>query len=266
MEKPSYSVVIATHNRPGLLRRALASIKQQSYAFQQVLVVSDVPDAASYAVANALLGVGDTFLQRSGAPGPAQSRNMAIPLVTADRLVFLDDDDVFKPHFLADVNQQFGAIQDDAIGYTNFEVVSADQSAAATAIDLAPFPQQQVWVKNFIPNNCVIYPRALLDHIRYDPQMAYEDWDFLLAAATRSPLVHLPIFGPVVHKKSEVNQVHRGEQNEDGAKLFQCYINIYTKYPPRTDQVARARRDLFASIGMEIDTLVANTVSAGQAA
>jgi glycosyltransferase involved in cell wall biosynthesis len=105
MQKVDYSVIIATHNRPTLVQRAVQSVREQTHASCQVLVVSDMDDPATYTVTTGLLGPNDFFVQRNGTSGPAESRNVALQIATGNRIIFLDDDDAFRPDFLERVTQ-----------------------------------------------------------------------------------------------------------------------------------------------------------------
>jgi glycosyltransferase involved in cell wall biosynthesis len=259
MQEIDYSVIIATHNRPTLVQRAVQSVRKQTHASCQLLVVSDMDDPLTYAATTELLGPHDFFVQRKGKPGPAESRNIALQIAAGNHITFLDDDDAFRPDFLEQVTRQITGKSTDAIYYTNFEVIDAQAQSEPTAVDLGPFAVSQVWTKNFIPNNCAIYPGKVLRKIRYDQDIAYEDWDFLLAAHRTNPLVHLPVFGPIIYKNTNTGQAHRGDENTSA--LLNCYLKVYAKHPPLTAEVADQRRALFASIDLDIDTLVNNSVA-----
>ena len=259
MQEIDYSVIIATHNRPTLVQRAVQSVREQTHASCQVLVVSDMDDPPTYAATRELLGPNDFFVQRKGKPGPAESRNVALQMATGNHIIFLDDDDAFRPDFLEQVTRHIAGKPTDAIYYTNFEVIDAQAEPPLTSVDLGPFAVAQVWTKNFIPNNCAIYPGKVLKQIRYDADIAYEDWDFLLAAHSLAPLEHLPVFGPIIHKNTNTGQAHRGDENTSA--LLNCYLKVYAKHPPLTAEIATQRHALFASIGMDIGTLVNNSVA-----
>ena len=252
---PTFSVIIATHRRAGLLARALASVRAQRHPFAQVVVVSDCIDHETWQVATAHAGDDDLFIQRQGTPGPALSRNRGMQVARADYLVFLDDDDTFRPDFLADVVAARAGLPINEILYTNFEVIEegerADGAAARSqTIDISTIDVASIQVKNFIPNNCQIFPRACLSEVVFDSGMAYEDWDFLLSAcAQRSPR-HVPVFGPCIHKHAPSGGAQRGEQNQ--GELLDCYLKVYQKHPPLNPHVAALRAQLFASMGLTL--------------
>lgn len=258
----NFSVIIATHNRPLLLERALLSLQQQTYPCHQVIVVSDVIDPLTYTTANKNSRGTDIFVQRKGIPGPAESRNLALKLVSGNYVLFLDDDDSFRPDFLDKIAQSLPAHASDTIFYTDFEVLYEKRQAeriveeSSQVINIANHDHSSVFTKNFIPINCLIYPVSALHGVQFDNNIAYEDWDFILCACAHARLQHLPITGPVIHKDTVGTKEHRGEKNKPG--LLQDYIKVYTKHPPPNAAIAAQRERLFTSIGIDIDAFVNN--------
>jgi predicted O-linked N-acetylglucosamine transferase (SPINDLY family) len=260
-----FSIIIATHDRPTLLNRAIRSIKEQSYHCHQIIVVSDLNCPETYQVASKTLQAGDLFVQRLGDPGPSASRNLGMNLVTGDYFIFLDDDDTFRSDFLENlVNQLQDCLSKDQVYYTNCEVVHEKFNGEeiciteTQVIDIEGYDSSMVYVKNFIPNNCLVFPRRLAIEITFDAQIAYEDWDFILSACASAELKHLPIFGPRIHKNADEDSLQRGKTNEAG--LLECYIKIYSKHPPLNSSVAMQRQEIFSSIDLDIDMLVHNSL------
>jgi glycosyltransferase involved in cell wall biosynthesis len=263
------SVVIATHGRPVQLQRALISVQQQTYKCHQIVVVSDAMDAETYLNCSLLLRSEDIFSQRSGAPGPAESRNLALKFVTGDYIIFLDDDDTFDLNFFENFAKfEIAHSPSSEIYYTNFQVVNEKIGLKSIdfidmkSIDLSGYDPLNVFTKNFIPNNCLIYPRQLIADKTFDLHLPYEDWDFLLSACTTAPLRHLSIYGPRVHKNVSEGWEQRGKKNDD--RLLDCYVDVYSKHPPPTPFAAAARRELFNSINIDIETMVSNVPDAAR--
>jgi glycosyltransferase involved in cell wall biosynthesis len=97
---PLFSVVIPTHNRPQLLRRAVASVLAQNFADFEVLVVDDGSIAPA---SEALSGLADSRLRlfrNDIAQGVSAARNHGVAEARGRVVSFLDDDDVWLPELL----------------------------------------------------------------------------------------------------------------------------------------------------------------------
>jgi glycosyltransferase involved in cell wall biosynthesis len=99
---PLVSVVIPTHNRAELLRRALDSVyAQEGLGRQFELEVIVVDDASTDHTAEVVRRYESVRYVRVGTNrGAAAARNAGIATSTGTHLAFLDDDDVWLPHRL----------------------------------------------------------------------------------------------------------------------------------------------------------------------
>lgn len=101
-DPPRVSILVATHNRPELLREALASIEAQTFSDWEVVLVDDgsTPPAHIDDLPKALQQ--RIQLIRHETPRrSAAARNTAVRAAKGDVLAFLDDDDLLAPEFLA---------------------------------------------------------------------------------------------------------------------------------------------------------------------
>ena len=89
------SVVIPTHNRPTLLRRAIRSVLSQSYHDIELLVVDDSPDGTALAVCEQFHDGRIRYLKNDHMKGACGSRNTGIYHAKGVFYAGLDDDDFF---------------------------------------------------------------------------------------------------------------------------------------------------------------------------
>jgi glycosyltransferase involved in cell wall biosynthesis len=255
---PVFSIVIATHGRPQLLERALKSLRANRFNSYEIIVVSDESNADSFKVAATYLGQNDSFIKRSGKPGPALSRNAGMDVARGEALLFLDDDDIFEPDYLEHAHRAFRA-HPEWVTYTNYSVIEENRTDGSIGqrheINLKGSDPDQILIRNFIPNHCVIYPRHVVGAHRQDPALrSMEDWDFLLAIHSDARFVHADISGPVVFK-DYVNQGTRRGTSADatGTQVIPDFLYIYRKWPAPTPELRAARKALFASVGIDFD-------------
>ena len=196
MIEPAVSVVIATRDRPELLRRAVASVMTQDLARPiECIVVLDGgpsvdPPAAPLDAAGARSIV--TMTNRR-TPGLAGARNTGADAATGEYLAFCDDDDAWVPRKLS--------AQVDALERRSAEVavtgVRIEYQGAVT--DRVP-PATVTHADLLRSRAASVHPSTIL--VRRDafhdrigpideaiPGSYGEDYDWLLRAAAAGPIV-----------------------------------------------------------------------------
>ena len=246
-----HSVIITTHNRPKMLARAIQSIKNQTFGGIQLIVVSDIACAATYAIVTSMLETHDVFVQRKGLPGPAASRNVGLKLADAEYIAFLDDDDAFTQDFFHTIDKYLVA---DSVAYTDYHVVNE----RAEGEDFIPINAQKrslrnknfddLYTKNFIPLHCVVYPSAVVTKRQFDSTLTLnEDWAFLLDVAQDTPFSYVPIEGPIIYTRESAD--NRGRSNEH--LLVETYRRVYKAFPGQTPATKIARQSFLRANAIE---------------
>lgn len=102
MTSPAISVIILTHNRPALVRRAVASVLAQRGADAELLLIDNGSDAEGAAVCEALAAENPALrlLRRDGGSIGA-GRNAGLDAARGGYIAFIDDDDYAYPDMLA---------------------------------------------------------------------------------------------------------------------------------------------------------------------
>lgn len=194
---PTVGVVIPTRDRPELVRRAVGAALAQDYPGRiEVVVVFDGTEP-------------DHSLQRAGerravrvtrntrTAGLCGSRNTGVLSLGTDLVAFCDDDDWWLPGKLS---VQLAALEADpeaeAVS-TAMRVEYGDRSAVRLAgTDRVAYPDLLRSRMAMLHSSSLMFRRdALLDGIglvdETIPGGMCEDWDILLRAARRHPVVHV---------------------------------------------------------------------------
>jgi glycosyltransferase involved in cell wall biosynthesis len=102
------SVVICTRNRPRDLDRVLSSLAWQRTTYAEILVIDDSDPDRRHETADvcAQSDVPVTVLTKA-TPGLTASRNLALSRVTGALAMFLDDDVVLRPDYVAKIVAAF---------------------------------------------------------------------------------------------------------------------------------------------------------------
>jgi hypothetical protein len=181
------SVVIASRNRPRLLRLALASVTAQknmpSGTVEAVVVNDGGTDLAAELASAAAAGLQVQPVVLPVRRGLPAARNAGIDVARGEFLAFLDDDDVFLPGHLHAALQVLGSGDADA-AYTTCLISPVRINPARPAPEVPvsigyPFDPGLLSVANYIPVHSAVLRRPA--SARFDQELAaLEDWDFWL--------------------------------------------------------------------------------------
>ncbi|HZE32636.1 MAG TPA: glycosyltransferase family A protein [Actinoallomurus sp.] len=196
-EFPSVSVIIATHDRPRLLAKAIEAVRAQDYAGQvQCVVVFDrnEPDAA-LATADPRRPV--VVVANDRTPGLAGARNAGAAAASGELLAFCDDDDEWLP---AKLRLQAGRLAETG---ADVAVSGIHVSYGDKIITRVPRPEDVTHaellrrrVMEAHPSTVVVRRAAFLGKIgQVDeeiPGSYAEDYDWMLRAAAAGPIAVVP--------------------------------------------------------------------------
>ena len=209
---PSISVVVATRDRPVLLREALSAILGQDYAGDlECLVVHDRCEV-DHTLEHDSPGRRVRVLSNVRSPGLPGARNSGAAVAAGEFLAFCDDDDVWMPGKLrtqVDAVQRAGA--DVAVTgiRVDYDGTFVDRVLGVRELTLGDFARRRVMEAH--PSTFLVR-RSAFDLIGpVDEQIpgGYgEDFDWIVRAAARQPIVAVPeaLVRVRWHKKSYFSQ------------------------------------------------------------
>lgn len=193
---PSVGVVLVTHDRPALMRRALASICSQEYpGHLEVRIVFDraEPDGSLETDAD---DRPVQVLTNHRTPGLCGARNTGVLDLDTDLVAFCDDDDTWEPGKL---RRQVTALEAEpaAVFATTAMVVDVDGRSVVrlagrdrvTSTDLLRSRLAMLHSTSFLARRSLVTTSGLVDESM--PGSMCEDWDMLLRAASHGPIVNV---------------------------------------------------------------------------
>jgi len=211
---PPVSVVVATRDRPELLRTTLGSIRAQDYPgdLRVVLVYDRAEPETDLADPDPHRGI--TVIENTRTPGLAGARNTGILAADGELVAFCDDDDLWRPGkltaqvraLLATPGAAFAACG-IAIRYDGETLERPLERRRIRLADLLRSRLTELHSSTFL-----IRRAALLDGIgmvsEEIPGSYGEDYELLLRAARHAPLVNVPEVGVDVfwHRQSYFSQ------------------------------------------------------------
>lgn len=103
MKEPQVQIVIPVYNAEKYLRRCLDSVKSQTYAKWQVIIVDDASFDGSAEIIREYCSTDSRFIcmKQNQNGGVAKARNAALPYLTSEYIAFLDADDYWECDMLA---------------------------------------------------------------------------------------------------------------------------------------------------------------------
>lgn len=114
------TVVIPTKNRREDLLRAIASILSQTSPPLELIVVDQSGNEDSRTAAEAMLAgrpdISVTYLRRPDLGGLTAAKNVAVDVAKSEALLFIDDDVILDPNFLAEIARAYEIGGLDGVG------------------------------------------------------------------------------------------------------------------------------------------------------
>lgn len=193
---PSVGVIVATHNRPQLMRRALASILDQEYDGRiEVVLVFDRSDPDESLVSDDPVRP-VRVMTNTRTPGLAGARNSGILALRTDLVAFCDDDDIWLAGKLAAQVERLRSAGAEFVT-TAMRVDYGDQSTVrqahqdtVTVHELARSRMAMLHSSSFLfVRSAMVDGFGLVDETI--PESMGEDWDLLLRAARQHPVAHV---------------------------------------------------------------------------
>jgi glycosyltransferase involved in cell wall biosynthesis/GT2 family glycosyltransferase len=162
VKTPAVSVVIATKDRPDLLRRCLRAVLDQQVDVEfEIIVVND----AGCAVNTVVEGDARVSLVQGAGGGPAAARNLGIARAAGEIVVFTDDDTIPQPGWLQAAVSTLDRFPD---------VVGIEGRVTSPSFDvLYEHGVRSEGLGNFLTCN-IAYRRAALERVGgFDPGFPY---------------------------------------------------------------------------------------------
>ncbi|MDQ3809566.1 MAG: glycosyltransferase, partial [Chloroflexota bacterium] len=98
--EPVVSVIIPTYNRAAYLREAVASVRAQTYATWELIVVDDGSTDDTWAYLSSLREHRLRVIAQAHCGNPASLRNVGLRAARGEYIAFLDSDDLWAPEKL----------------------------------------------------------------------------------------------------------------------------------------------------------------------
>jgi glycosyltransferase involved in cell wall biosynthesis len=202
--EPLVSTIVPAYNAAAFIDASVGSAANQSYQRLEILVADDgSTDATAERVrqwakrANVRWIVGPCRAGRPSVP-----RNRALRAASGEFVAFLDADDLWMPHKIADQVQAFAEYPDLVMVYSALRAFGRGTRFSSAQYGLKPWPTRAALSRdaleaaNTVPCSSVMVRREIIDRLGgfdEDPEMqAVEDYDLWLRVSSLGPIGFIP--------------------------------------------------------------------------
>lgn len=252
---PVISIIVTTHNRPNLLKRALEALRRLYGRPEfEIIVIDDLglPETLRV-VADQCPSNLVYFLRRDG-PGVAKSRNRGVAMARGRWITFCDDDDALVSEWLdwALVN---GDRFSSYVLVASFEKIQESRAQdppvklASKVISLAPENITRLQITNNLPIGCYLLPTNIARANAFDEQLqSHEDWDFLLKVQQSARFAIAPVISCKIYEALDDTERRSLENRKH---FISDYIEIYKRFPTGVPEIVSARESFLRRLGHE---------------
>jgi glycosyltransferase involved in cell wall biosynthesis len=228
-------VVIATYNHANFLGEALQSVRAQTRAADDVVVVDDGSDDNPGAVVARFPGV---RCIRQDNRGLAAARNAGLTALRTRYVIFLDADDRLEPRAIAAGLACFARAPDSGFVYGGHLFIDGDGRKIGERFERpGKSPYLHLLRRNFIGMHAaVMYRRDLLEASGgFDARLRRcEDYDAYLRMARQHPVAAYPDLVAAY-------RLHGGNMSSDHRGMLRAVLDVHSRYAPRPGDDAEAR-------------------------
>ena len=244
-------MLIAARDAGGTLADTLASLRAQTYAGWEAIVVDDGSSDATAEIARA---AGARVLRNEHPQGPSAARNRAAGEATGELLAILDADDLWRPEYLerqlatydgaVAAGRRVGAVCCDA------ELLTPDGEPTGRLFSERVRRVERIDLDALLEDNVVfglaVVPKAVFDAVGgYDEEAGVEDYDLWLRVAAEGYEI---VRNQEVLASYRLGRYSRSSQVE---REVLASIHLFDRVlergglTPRQRRIARRRRRVF---------------------
>ena len=195
---PLVSCIVTTHNRLDLLKRAVESIKRQTYPNIEIIVVDDASDDGTREWGEKE-DIKYLRISKEDSKGGNYARNTGIQLSKGEYCAFLDDDDYWLSEKIQD-QVELAKIRDADFVYCGRRLEIIEKNGSIRYIDQIPKEYYSGDLSNkilfSIPTTTslmLVKKNTLLKIGCFDENLKFwQDYDLMIRLAQRTPIYFVP--------------------------------------------------------------------------
>ncbi|MEX0760820.1 MAG: glycosyltransferase family 2 protein [Dehalococcoidia bacterium] len=227
-DHPLVSVITPTHNRAGLIGRAIKSVQNQTHQDWEHIIIDDASTDDTEAVVRAFQESDDriVYIKHPENRNGAAARNTGIRAAKGDYVAFLDSDDEFHPETLAKQLAVFESSDLENLGL----VTCGRREVGPGGSEAIKLPKRRGWVRQDVlgtaprtGNIGIVHIGFMMkrnsEPIMFDERLAaFQDWDFLARATAKYQLDYVP--EPLLIVNVQGERVHSAKNVASASEIL----------------------------------------------
>lgn len=187
------TALITTHNRLGLLKRAIEGVYAQTYENMELIVVDDASTDGTKEYCETL-PLRYIYITKAESKGGNHARNLGIKAAKGEYVAFLDDDDYWLP---TKIEKQVALIEskDCELVHCGKRLETVGKNGTITYRDTLPNPlhygdmrRKILWVICTTTSNILAKRQALLEVGLFDENLRFwQEYELTIRMAQRKP-------------------------------------------------------------------------------
>lgn len=277
-EEQKVSVIIPTYNRARFLPDAVNSVLKQDYKNTEIIVVDDGSEDNTKEVIRSLQDGHPQILyfQNERSKGPSGARNTGLLKATGDFIAFLDSDDVWLEHHLAEGMEIFSEYPEIDVLFGNFSVYEHknkrflynffDQKKILHTLKSKELTENvrllndnlfiALLKENFFHLGSAIIKKSVLNGITLDDSVMYaEDRDLAIKLFKKSKATFAFRKEPVFIAYKHTSNTYSSKQADIMKRVIETHLYLFKKYLQSFELLSSEKRVLTKSIVNTLSTL-----------
>lgn len=191
---PMVSVIMPTYNRGRSISRAIESVRAQTHAAWELLIVDDGSTDDTFSVIDSFASDPRIRLLRQDHRGVSAARNTGLLNARGEWIFYLDSDNRWSPRFIGSMLAYLRFSQ-RTCGYSSIAV--EDDEGTITGYRGEPFDWDACVRGNYVDLNAFCHAKELYTRMGgFDESLRrMVDWDLILRYTRREPPAYAPFIG-----------------------------------------------------------------------
>lgn len=189
LKRPRVSIIMPTHNRAKMLKKAIKSVLAQRFKNFELIIINDGSTDSTKEVVKSFKDPRIVYLEKKN-KGPASARNFGLLKTKGRYISYLDDDDIYYPQHLRVLSKYLDKHPRVGLVYGNALVKKRGKFYIYYPYD---YSKASLEIDNIISYNSLMHRRSCLDKIGFiDKSLAVgSDWDLWLRISDSYKISHI---------------------------------------------------------------------------